>query len=165
MTHQRSLGLICGKLISLPSNKKKARGNSKHNHSRLPCSFHSAWAALSDKLTHGSGLKSSYYMWGCGLIIPVTGHVEQVVPKGWRMKQRADGFGETVEENSENTVLVFKVSATESPISSMWKKTPHTFHLWNSTKVWRFKTLDMQQVVLKKCNFQIQWFPFLWCAV
>lgn len=137
---------------------KKARRNRKHNHSRVFRSCHGAGAAVSDKLTHGSGLKSSYCVWGCGLIIPVTGHVEQVVPQGWRMKQQADGFGETVKEKHQNKkkkVLVLEVSSTESPISPVWKKPSHRrpSNCETALECEESKTLDVPKVLLYKDLF------------
>lgn len=65
----------------------------------LPWSCHCAGAAGS---THSSGLESSYCVWDCHIIIPVTGLVD--VKWGWEIKQMVLG-----KENSKNTVLVFKV--------------------------------------------------------
>lgn len=131
---------LCQERKCLKYNEQKGEKNNKADHSMLPWSCHGADAAGFTELTHRSGLESSYCVWDCDLIIPVTGLVERVLSEGWRIKTH--GLGETEEENSKNTVLVFKVSATESSISRVWNKPPHTLPLWNSARLWKIKTQD-----------------------
>ena len=118
------------------------------DHSSLPWSCHGAGASGSSKPTHGSGLESGY----CVCDTAVHELLEQDVTRGWRMKQMV--LGKWRRNTAENTVLVFKVSANESQNSPVWKKKkrpPHTFHLWNSAKLWRLTTLDSFEPQNLKC--------------
>ena len=86
------------------------------------------------------------------IIIPVRRLTEWVVTEGWRAKQMV--LGKQRKKTAKTLSLFLKwVQLTHRSVPC-GNKTLHTFHLWNSAKLWRITTQDGFRI-LKECDFHI----------
>ena len=132
--------------------KCKRWKHSRSDRSTLHWSRPGAGSAGSTELIHVSGLENSYCVWACHVIIPVRRLTEWVVTEGWRAKQMV--LGKQRKKTAKTLSLFLKwVQLTHRSVPC-GNKTLHTFHLWNSAKLWRITTQDGFRI-LKECDFHI----------